>query len=185
MDDREIIALFWQRNERAVEQTAQKYTAYCRTIAAQLLHSPEDTEEVLNETWFSAWNSIPPHKPLSLRNFLGALTRRLCWNRIRTDCTKKRGGGEQALIFEELENLLVSSQDVEKEVSDRALADALNQFLGSISETERNVFLRRYLYMQPVAEIAAFHGFSESKVKSMLSRIRKKLHAKLKKEGYL
>lgn len=185
MDDNDIIELFWQRDERAAEETAKKYTGYCRAIAAQILRSPEDAEEAVNETWFSAWKSIPPHRPLSLRQFLGALTRRLCWNMIRADCAKKRADGEQQLVYEELENMLVSAQDVEQEVSDQELADAVSAFLGNCSERDRNVFLRRYVRMQTIDEIAESTGFSESKVKSMLFRIRKKLRAKLKKEGYL
>lgn len=88
-------------------------------------------------------------------------------------------------MFEEVADWLQSNQNVEQQVSEQALADEINHFLDRISDTERNVFVRRYWYMQSITEIADYHGFSESKVKSMLFRIRKKLYAKLKEENYL
>lgn len=185
MEDQEIIALFLQRDENAVAHTAQKYTGYCRTVAGHILRTPEDTEEALNDTWFAAWNSIPPHKPACLQTFLGRLTRNISLKKLRADCAKKRGTAETRVVFEEIEEWLASGQDVEQEISEQALADEITAFLGSIPETERNVFVRRYWYLQSVSEIAAAHGFSESKVKSMLFRIRKKLYAKLKKDDFL
>ena len=89
------------------------------------------------------------------------------------------------MVFEEVEEWLASDQDIEREISERALADTINEFLDGLNDTERNVFVRRYWYIQPISEIAEHHGFSESKVKSMLFRIRKKLYKRLKKENFL
>lgn len=185
MEDQQIIEMYLQRDENALAQTAQKYSAYCRTVAVRILRDPEDAAEALNDTWFAAWNSIPPHIPAHLQSFLGRLTRNISLKRVRAENAKKRGTAEMRVVFEEIESWLRSGQDVEQEISEQALAETINAFLGSISETERYVFVRRYWYMQPVSEIAAAHGFSESKVKSMLFRIRKRLYAKLKKEEFL
>ncbi len=185
VDDREIIALFYARDEQAVSQTAAKFSAYCHAIAARILQNPEDAEEALNDTWLAAWNAIPPHNPSCLRTFLGRLTRNISMMKLRAGQTVKRGGTELRLVWEELADGLSSGQDVEQEVSRRELTAAINVFLGTLPDTERKVFVRRYLYMQPVAEIADAHGFSVSKVKSMLLRTRKKLFATLKKEGFL
>ena len=97
----------------------------------------------------------------------------------------KRGADEVRVVFEEVADWLPSDQDVEQQVSEQALADEINRFLERISDIERNVFVRRYWYMQSITEIAKYHNFSESKVKSMLFRIRKKLYDRLKKENYL
>ena len=185
MEDQQIIELYLQRNEDAIAQTEQKYTPYCRSIAARILHIPEDADEALNDTWLAAWNSIPPHIPECLQTFLGRLTRNISLKRVRSEHAQKRGAAEVRVVFEEVEDWLSSSQNVEQQVAEQELAEAINDFLDSISPIERNVFVRRYWYMQSIAEIAAYHGFSESKVKSMLFRIRKKLHARLKKENYL
>lgn len=185
MEDQQIIELFLQRNEDAVAQTEQKYTKYCRAIAMRILRSPEDADETLNDTWLAAWNCIPPHIPGCLSTFLGRLTRNISLNRIRADHAQKRGAAEARVVFEEVEEWLASSQNIEQEITEQELADAIGAFLDSIPETQRNVFVRRYWYMQSIAEIAGAHGFSESKVKSMLLRIRKKLYARLKEENFV
>lgn len=185
MEDQQIIELFLQRNENAVAQTEHKYAKYCRSIAVHILHSPEDADEALNDTWLAAWNAIPPHIPECLQTFLGRLTRNISLKRVRSEKTLKRGAAEVRVVFEEVEDWLQSNQNIEQEISEQVLADAINIFLDSISDTERNVFVRRYWYMQSISEIADYHSFSESKVKSMLFRIRKKLYAKLKKENLI
>ena len=185
MEDQQIVDMYLQRDENAVVQTKLKYTIYCRAIALHIMQSPEDADEALNDTWLAAWNSIPPHIPECFRTFLGRLTRNISLNRIRSEKTLKRGAAETRVVFEEVEDWLQSEQNVEQQVSEKALAEEINHFLDSISAAERNVFVRRYWYMQSITEIAEYHSFSESKVKSMLFRIRKKLYAKLEKEHYL
>lgn len=185
MDDRQIIELFIQRDETAVTEAAKKYESYCRAVAVRILQSPEDIEEALNDTWLAAWGCIPPHQPQCLQTFLGRLTRNICLKQCRSQQTQKRGADELRVVFEELEGCLATGQDVEREIAAKELADSINGFLGGLSDPERQVFVRRYWYMQPVAEIAAHCGFSQSKVKTMLHRLRKKLAAKLKKEGFL
>ena len=185
MEDQQIIEMYLARNEDAVAQTERKYLNYCRSIAGHILQTPDDADEALNDTWLAAWNCIPPHIPGCLKTFLGRLTRNISLKRVRSDKAMKRGAAEVRVIFEEVADRLQSDQDVEQQVTEQELADSINRFLESISDTERNVFVRRYWYMQSITEIAEYHGFSESKVKSMLFRIRKKLYAKLKKENYL
>ncbi len=93
MDDKDIIALYWERDEAAISATAAKYSVYCGHIAANILGSPEDTEECLNDTWLEAWNAMPPHKPPVLQTSLGRITRNLAFNRYRAARSRKRGCG--------------------------------------------------------------------------------------------
>ena len=106
-------------------------------------------------------------------------------NKLRNENAQKRGSGEAKVVFDEVSEWLSSGQDVEDTVDESIITDSLNEFLGSISGTERNVFVRRYVYFQSVAEIAQAHGFSVSKVKSMLLRLRNRLRKKLEKEELL
>lgn len=178
MEDKEIVELYFERSERAIDATAKQYGAYCHAIARNLLGSDADAEECVNDVWLSAWNSIPPNRPSALRTYLGKLVRRLSVSRIRYRTAEKRGGGEIPLILDELAEVL---PDEERE-SDDLTHDALNRFLSQLGETERRVFLCRYWYGDPVKEIAAHFGFSESKVKSMLYRTREKLKEYLESE---
>ena len=183
MEDSQIVALFFQRDERAIEETATKYGKYCFSIAHNILGNREDAEEAVSDTYLGAWATIPPHRPVVLATFLGKIARRTAIKRWQSSRTQKRGGGELALALEELSEFLSDGSTPEHAIENAELTRILNDFLRSLSKTERTVFVCRYWYMDAVADIAQRFGFSQSKVKSMLARTRKKLYATLQKEG--
>lgn len=185
MKDSQIIALYWNRSEHAITATNQKYGSYCFAIAEHILKDQQDSEECVNDTWLQAWNAIPPHKPGRLRSFLAKITRNLALNRLKARKAEKRGGGEISLVLEELAECLADAKDTETEVAAKELADCINQFVHTLSERDCNIFLRRYFYVESVAEIAGKYGLKESNVLMILSRTRKKLKKHLKQEGYL
>ena len=172
MVDNEIVELYWARSEAAIRETDRKYGRYCAAIALNILCKTEDAEEICNDTWLAAWNSIPPNRPEVLRSYLGKITRRLSLKRWRDMSREKRGGGTAALALEDSFN-----RDM--------LISALNAFLASLRENERRVFVCRYWYMDPIEKISGDFGYSRSKVKSMLHRTRAKLAEHLKKEDLL
>ena len=184
-EDQEIIALYWARSERAIQETAAKYGNYCRTIARNVLGSHEDAEESVNDAFLTAWNTIPPHRPAALSAYLGKITRNLAIDRLRTRSRDKRGGGEVPLALEELEEVVGTSESPETAAARKELTAAMNRYLVSVSETERYVFLRRYWYLDPIGTIARRTGFSASKVTSMLYRMRGNLKKQLMKEELL
>ncbi len=184
MDDRQIVDLYWQRSEEAISETARKYGTYCYSIARSILSNHEDAEECVNDTYNEAWHSIPPHRPSVLSTFLGKLTRRLSIDRLRYCTAEKRGGGEAPLVLDELEDCISGEGDPVKELEKQRLSETLQAFIRALPEKERQVFLCRYWYMEPLAAIAARYGYSESKVKSMLYRTREKLKRWLEKEGF-
>ncbi len=183
MEDTKIIALYFDRNEEAICATGKKYGTYCFTIANNILKSRDDAEEAVNDTYFAAWNAIPPHKPLRLSAFLGKITRRISINKWLAGSTQKRGGGEPALALEELSQCIPGNQTVEAALEAAELSRLLNTFVRTLPETERHVFLLRYWYLLPVKEIANRFGFTQSKVKSMLLRTRNRLRMVLEQEG--
>lgn len=183
MEDEHIVELYWARSENAISETSVKYGKYCYAIAYHILLSAEDAEESVNDTYLNAWNSMPPHRPTVLSAFLGKITRRISIDRWRMHNAKKRGGGETTLVLDELEECVSSGHDVEREIEEREIIRVLDAFLGKLSQNERDVFMCRYFFVMPVSEICEKFGFGQSKVKSMLSRTRKKLWADLEKEG--
>lgn len=185
MDDNQILDLYWDRSESAISETAVKYGGYCYSIAYNILTNREDAEEQVNDTYLTAWNSIPPRRPAIFGAFLGKVTRHLSIDHWRISSAQKRGGGQFELALDELEECVADSQTVEGAYNRKELRRSLNSFLEGLSETERRVFLCRYWYMDSVAQVAQMFGFSESKVKSMLHRIRGKLRKKLEEEGLL
>lgn len=139
----------------------------------------------MNDAFLGAWNSIPPHKPEILSSYLARLTRNISLNKLRSRKAVKRMPDEAAAAIEELLEFLPSGQDVAEEVETRLLSAAINRFLGKLPSAERRIFMCRYWYYDSVEEIAGQFGYSRSKVKSMLYRLRKKLFAYLKKEELL
>ena len=184
MEDTQIIDLFFSRDQQAIQQTEKKYGRLCYHIAWNILSSREDAEESVSDTYFSAWNTIPPRKPTLLQAFLGKITRHISIDRWRRLNARKRGGKETILALEELGECTASS-DMEAEIAQRELARILNDFLENLPETERNVFLCRYWYLDSIEAIVHATGFTQSKVTSMLHRTRGKLRKRLSEEGYV
>ena len=185
MEDSQIVALYWARNEDALTETAAKYGRYCYCIAYNILSSREDADESVNDTYMSAWDRIPPHEPTVLSAFLGKLTRRISLNRWRSQNRKKRGGGQIKLALEELSECIPSSEDVAHKIEQRELNQAIIRFLNQLPGRERDVFVCRYWYLADIRQISKAFDYSESKVKSMLHRTRIKLRMHLYEEGLL
>lgn len=183
MEDQQIIELYFRRSEQAIAETSGKYGRYCHTIANNVLGNPEDAEECVNDTWYNTWNAIPPANPSCLRAFLGRITRNLSINRFLSRNAEKRGGGETAAVLDELAECLADKETVESAVEEKELSQMINRFLMTLPEQKRVIFLRRYWYLCPVAEIASSLRVSESMVKMSLLRMRKQLKAYLEKEG--
>lgn len=183
MQDEAIVSLYWNRDECAIAQTDEKYHIYCHTIADRILHSKDDAEECVNDTWMRAWNSIPPHRPSNLRLFLGRITRNLSLDRYRRLHADKRGGGEMTVLLEELEECATSRDTVFEEIRKKELAEKLNHFLRALTLRDRTIFLKRYFYAMSVGEIARQLGMSENNVSKILSRTRDKLKLYLGEEG--
>jgi RNA polymerase sigma-70 factor (ECF subfamily) len=184
MDDQRIIELFFARDEKALSESQKKYGRYCQSISRNILSSDEDAEEVLNDTLLSAWNSIPPEEPKSLKTYLGTLARNLSLDRYRKMKAEKRGGCEMSLCLEETEEFLADTKSISEEYERREFVKFLNNFLHSLPERECDIFVRRYFYCDSTAKIARRFALNEANVLVILSRTRKKLKEALKKGGY-
>ncbi len=183
MEDSEIMDLYWARRESAVTETANKYGRYCYAISHNILHNEEDAQECVNDTYLRAWNAMPPRRPDRLSAFLGRITRNLSINRYKGLHTEKRGFGETPLVLSELNDCVPSLSGTEQAADDGALVEALNVFLEGQPREKRILFIQRYWYLTPIKELAALHGGGESKIKSLLFRMRGELKAHLEKEG--
>ena len=181
MEDDAIIRLYFERSEQAVTETAAKYQSYCSSIARRILHNREDEEECISDTWLKTWQAIPPQRPGCFRVFLGTITRNLSLSRLRTVCRRKRSEAEK--ISAELQACLCGLCADAERTESVVITEALNRFLGALSQEQRTLFVRRYWYFCSVKELASMHRVSESKVKMSLLRSREKLKTVLEKEG--
>ena len=185
MYDREILDLYFQRSEQAIQETDNKYGSYCFRIAYQVLASREDAQESVSDTYLAAWNAIPPKRPPLLSAFLGKIARNISIDRWRSRSTYKRGGGEFALCLDELKHCASGQPSVEERQLQKEVVQTLNGFLKQLPEAERKVFVCRYWYMDSIRDIAEAFGISQTKVTTMLYRTREKLRKQLKGEGLL
>ena len=180
MQDENIIALFWERNEEAIQETDLAYGKKLNHLAHRILGNPEDAEESVNDTYMNAWEVMPPQWPKYFYAFLSAICRNLSLHKIDWKLAAKRN----AVVVSLSEELTSCIPDTgwERFLEGREIGKLLDAFLGSLPEESRKIFLRRYWYGDTVAEIASKYGMTESKIKMQLSRTRKKLWAFLEKE---
>ena len=183
MEDHAIIALYWARQERALEETDSKYGGYCRTIAYNILRNREDSEECVNDTYLGTWNSIPPARPSNFSAFLCRIARNLSLKRLEYNKAMKRDL-EVYVSFSELENV-IADDEIDPFITDEHLGKIISRFLRAEKEEARNVFLRRYWFFDSIGVIAEKYGFTESKVKNMLYHSRNRLREYLRKEGVI
>ncbi len=185
MEDAQIVSLYWDRDESAIRETETKYGRYLTKIACNILNDVEDSRESVNDTYLAAWDSIPPHRPGILSAYLAKLTRRISIDRFRYRTRDKRMGSEYALSLEELGDCVCGGDATQEAVNEKLLADAIGIYLRLLPEDARTAFVGRYYFLDPLKEVAAYCGMSESKAKSLLYRTRVGLKEYLQKEGYL
>ena len=185
MDDEQIIRLFFERSEKAIDETAEKYGALCTKIAVNILGDSGESEEAVNDTWLRAWDTIPPTKPKSLGAYLSVLTRNISLDRYRKKKAAKRIDDSLITTLDEVSQMLPASLNIEKHTEQRQLIERINTFLGKLPKAQRVIFVRRYFYLDSIKEIAQRYGFTDSNVTVTLTRLRKKLAAFLEKEGLL
>ena len=184
MTDTEIIDLFFERSEQAIDELAKKHGNAVARVARNILGNEQDTEECVNDTYLGTWNAIPPHRPSPLRTFVCKIARNLATMKYHSNTAEKRNS-RYDLALDELEEVLADSSDVEKAFEAKELAEAINGFMATLNYSDRFIFTRRYWYSDPVQDIAKMADSTSNSVTVRLFRIRKKLRLYLVKEGLL
>lgn len=184
MDDRQIIELYFERDEQAIAETQNKYGKYCLTVANNILSNEQDSEECVNDTYNKTWNVIPPQKPNNLKLFLAKIVRNLALDKLKSETRKKRGGNNFELALDEISEIISDGESVEAELESKEFMKSVNSFLHTLPLRDCNVFISRYFYLDSIEKIAKKYGLSVANVSKILSRTRTKLKEFLSKEGY-
>ena len=185
MTDKEIVAAFWQREESALRAVQEKYGRYCERVAFNLLGDKEDAEECVSDTLLTAWNKIPPARPKLLKFFLAKIARQHAFNRYRHRHGKKRGGDALTQSLEELSECLPGQSGTDEIIQEQELRLSINSFLATLPQRDRDVFVRRYFYVEDTKTIAARYNIKKANVLLILSRTRKLLAQHLIREGMI
>ena len=182
MDDTAIVDLYWSRSEDAIVETDRKYGTYCWKIAYNILYNHQDADECVNDTWLRTWNAIPPQRPERFQAFLAKIVRNLSLDRWEQAHSKKRGGGQTAILLSELSDCIPASDSIEHAMANRALSVAISKWLRGLSLKNRVAFVRRYWYGDTIQLMAKRMGITESGIKSLLHRLRRDLKRYLEQE---
>lgn len=178
MEDEEILNLLWNRREEGLKELEEKYGKQIQRLAGRIL-TEEDAKECVNDTYLAVWNSIPPKRPTYLFSYVAKICRNFSYNKVQWNQASKRKA-EIVELSAELEQCIPDSLAF---MEQKELGSILSDFLRTLPEAKRRIFVRRYWYGDSVKELAKKYGYGESKVKSILFRIRVQLKEFLKKEG--
>ncbi len=181
MEDREIVELYFKRDESAIPETDKKYGKLCFKLAERIIGDKHDADECVNDTYLGVWQAIPPERPNSLCAFVAKIARNLAISRLKYRTAAKRNS-EYTVSLSEFEEIIPDTSAID-ELEDRELGQWISEFLYSEQEEYRNIFIRKYWFLDSVTEIAMQYGYTESKIKSILFRMRNKLKDHLTEKG--
>jgi RNA polymerase sigma-70 factor (ECF subfamily) len=103
---------------------------------------------------------------------------------LKARVAQKRGGGEISLVLEELEQCISGVGNAENAYMAKELGKTINAFVRTLPERERNLFIRRYFYSEPLGQIAEKYHLTAHNATVILSRVRQKLKNYLEQEGF-
>ena len=181
ISDEAIIALYWNRDESAIEETDLKYKNYLYSVAYNIVHGRADCEECLNDTYLAAWNAMPPSKPNVLKAFLTTITRRIAINRFHSNMRHS----EMTVALSELEAFLTDGESVDSRLDAKELGRVISDFVRRLPQRRRFIFMSRYYAYEPIDTIAKELDLSRSMVNKELAAIKRALKEKLESEGYI
>lgn len=184
MDDDKIVALYWERDEKAIEETDFKYKKYLFSIAYNMVHDRLACEDCLNDTYLGAWNAIPPSRPNVLKAFLTTITRRVAIKRYHSNLRQRVIPSELTVSLSEIEDFVADDGDVDSEFDAERLGRIISDFVRSLSERKQFIFISRYYLADPIDTIARDLSLSRSMVHKELAAIRSALKENLESEGY-
>jgi len=184
MDDGQIIELYFERNEKAIEETDFKYRKYLFSVAYNIIRDSLSCEECLDDTYLGAWNAIPPSRPAVFKAFLVTIVRRIAIKCYHKKLKKSAVPSEMTVSLSELEDFVSDDGDVDSAFDAESLGRVISDFVRSLTERRRFIFISRYYVADPIDTIARDLGVSRSTVNKELASIRHSLKEKLESEGY-
>ncbi len=181
MEDYNIIDLYFKRDERAISETSEKYGKLCHNIASRIVGDHQAAEECVNDSYMALWQRIPPERPNSFCAFIVKIVRNISIRRLKYRLADKRNP-EVLISLDELEEIIPDGESF-KHIEDKELGSWISEFLYKEKEVTRNIFIRKYWYLDSVGDLSRKFGYSESKIKSILFRVRNKLKGYLEERG--
>ncbi len=149
-----------------------------------LLSVREDAEECVNETYYQAWEQMPPQRPDKLKPWLGRIVRNISIKLWHKNHAQKRYHSF-TVALNELEDSIPSSQNVERTLEDDELSEAINRWLLSLPQEDRVLFVRRYWHGMALNVLAEEWKVPPKKLAQKMYRLRLALKSFLEKEAMM
>ena len=184
MEDKQIISLYLQRDEKAIEETERKYGKMLNAMARRILADEDDGSECVNDAYLKVWNTIPPTIPKHFSAFLHKVVRTVSIDRFRAKQTRRSKASEYAVSLQELGECIPSNSSPQESLEMELLITSIERYLRSLKTEHRQMFLCRYYFADSIKSISDYFACSEGRVKSILFRIRDGLKTHLKQEGF-
>lgn len=182
MEDRDILAMYFRRDEQALSETDKKYGKMLHRISENIVRNREDAEECVNDTYQKAWENIPPTRPEHFLGYLAKIARNFSLGKLDYHQAVKRNA-DVVNLSQEMEECIPDGVDENAMIESWDIEESINSFLRKQKEEHRKIFVRRYFYSDSVRAIASAYGISSSKVKVVLFRMRKELKEHMEQGG--
>ena len=168
MKDKEILALLREKDPRGMEALMARYSRLVRYVVGGVLRDAHDAEECVSDVWMSMWEKAERFDESlgSLTTWLTAVARNAAINAARA--AARRAG-------EPLHEDHPSPDTPEDALLRAERARALQAVINRLEPRERDLFYRKYYYMQSVRQMAAELSLPERAVEGRLYRLRKRL----------
>ena len=170
---------YMSNNILKIEDIMNDYTNYIYTIIRNsYVNLPdEDVEEIVLDVFLTLWNNqgkLDINKKLS--SYIVGITRNLIKKKYRNLIKNDN--------IEDYENQLVDLTNIELIFSENEKQKVILEELEKRKKDDKEIFIQYYYEERNIKEISKIFNISESKVKSKLFRIRKKLKKVLNGRGY-
>lgn len=168
-----------RNNELQIEKVLKDYTNYVYTIIRKACSKlpKEDMEEINLDVFLTLWkNQNKLNTNNNMSSYIAGITKNLIKQKYRLIKTN-----DNILDYEEQ---LVSTLNIELMHSKNEQNAIIVNELKKLKDEKRSIFILYYYEDKSIKQISSLKKLSESKIKTELFRIRKKLETALKKKGY-
>lgn len=174
IDDEKIIEMFFERSEQGIRELHNKYGKVFHHLSYNIVGNQQDAEECVNDAYLGAWNAIPPARPNPLLTYLCKIVRNISLKLYHKSEAMKRSS-QHTVAMEEIEACVAATNTVEAEIDAKELAHIIENFLDTLTDENRVIFMRRYWFSDSCKDIAELVGLTEKNISVRLTRIRQKM----------
>ena len=182
-NDEKLIDMYWERNPDAIQETDKKYGNVLRNVAYNILSDYQDCEECQNDTYFRVWKAIPSTRPTVFYTFIVRIMRWVALTRYKEKSRKKRIPSQLTLSLEELEDSISSELLVEDSYEAKEIGEMISNYVWSLNDRQRYLFMDRYYLAEPVEKTAADLSISVQTAYRDLGKIKQGLKEYLERNG--